>query len=107
MVKKTVPKKIIKLVSEYKKLIEKNNIPVARAVLFGSYASNLFRPSSDIDVCIVPKKCDDEFDMQVKLSKLTIDLDTRLEPHLVSFADYIGNVNPFISEIRKTGILVT
>jgi len=104
MAQKNVPKEIIKLVSRYKKLIKKNNIPITRAVLFGSYANNLFRPSSDIDVCLVSKKCDDEFGMQVKLSKLALDLDIRIEPHPVSLADYIGNVNPFISEIRRTGI---
>lgn len=106
MVKKNVPKKIIKLVSDYKKLIKKNDIPVSQVILFGSYAKNLYRPSSDIDVCIVSKKCNDEFAMQVKLSKLTIELDTRIEPHPVSFTDYIGNTNPFISEIRKTGIKI-
>jgi len=106
MVKKNVPKEIIKLVREYKKLIKQNGISFDRVILFGSYANNLFRPSSDIDVCIVSKKCNDEFEMQVKLSKLTIDLDTRIEPHPISFADYLGNANPFISEIKKTGILI-
>lgn len=106
MVKRNVPKKIIKLVSEYGKLIRKHGVSAERVVLFGSYAKNLYRASSDIDVCIVSKKCKDEHQMQVELSKLTYDLDPRIQPHLVSVADYLKNANPFISEIRKTGIII-
>lgn len=106
MAKRNVPKEIIKLVSEYGKLIKKRGISAEHVILFGSYARNLYRASSDIDVCVVSKKCADEHTMQVELSKLTYGLDTRIQPHSISLADYIGNVNPFISEIRKTGIII-
>ncbi|MEI8174852.1 MAG: nucleotidyltransferase domain-containing protein [bacterium] len=106
MVKRNVPKEIIKLVSEYGKLIKKHGIIAEHVVLFGSYARNLYRASSDIDVCIVSKICKDEHAMQVELSKLTYGLDTRIQPHPVSLADYIRNANPFISEIQRTGIVI-
>jgi|SRR3989344_754325 len=106
MVKKNVSKKIIKLVSEYGKLIKKHGISAEHIILFGSYARNLHRASSDIDVCIVSKTGGDEHAMQVKLSKLTYGLDTRIQPHSVSLTDYIENANPFISEIRKTGVTI-
>jgi len=106
MVKRNVPKEIIKIVSDYGKLIKKNGIPAERVILFGSYARDLYRPSSDIDVCVVSDECKDEHAMQVKLNKLTYDLDTRIQPHPVSLADYLENTNPFIAEIRKTGITI-
>lgn len=106
MAKRNVQKKIIKLVSEYGKLIKKHGMPAERIILFGSYAKDLYRPSSDIDVCIVSKICEDEHAMQVELSKLTYDLDTRIQPHCISLADYTKNINPFISEIRKTGVVI-
>jgi predicted nucleotidyltransferase len=106
MAKRNVPKEIIKLVSDYGKLIKKRGISAERIVLFGSYARNLYRLSSDIDVCVVSKECGDGHEMQVELSKLTYGLDTRIQPHPVSLADYLENANPFISEIRKTGITI-
>ena len=106
MVKRNVPKEIIKLVSEYGKLIKKRGIKAERVVLFGSYVKNLYRVSSDIDVCVVSKKCLDEHALHVELSKLTYGLDTRIQPHPVSLADYVKNTNPFIFEIRKTGIVI-
>jgi len=106
MVKRNVPKEIIKLVSDYGKLIKKRGIKAERVILFGSYAKNLYRESSDIDVCVVSKKLTDEHTMQVELSKLTYDLDTRIQPHPISLVDYVKNVNPFISEIRRTGIAI-
>lgn len=106
MAKRNVPKEIIKLVSEYRKLIKKHGIRAERVVLFGSYTRNLYRASSDIDVCVVSKICTDEHAMQVELSKLTYGLDTRIQPHAVSLTDYTKNANPFISEIRKTGITI-
>src|SRR3989338_5715 len=104
MVKKNVPKEITKLVSDYRKLIKKNGIAADRVVLFGSYANNLYRPSSDIDVCVVMKTGKGKSTTGRDLSKLTWDLDTRIEPHPVSLADYLKNANPFIVEVRKTGI---
>ena len=106
MAKKNVPKEIIKLVSDYRRLIKKRGLSVERVILFGSYAKNLYRPSSDIDVCVVSKRCRDEHALQVELSKLTYDLDARIQPHPVSLADYVKNANPFISEIRKTGVVI-
>jgi len=106
MAKRNVPKEIIKLVSEYGKLIKKRGISAERIILFGSYVKNLYRASSDIDVCVVSKICADEHAMQVELSKLAYGLDTRIQPHPVSLADYVKNVNPFIFEIRKTGIAI-
>jgi len=106
MDKKNVSKKIIQLVSSYGKLIRKNGLAINQLILFGSYAKGLFRKSSDIDVAVISKGLEDEHAMQIKLSKLTWDFDVRIEPHPISFSDYVKNESPFIAEIRKTGIRV-
>jgi len=107
MAKKNTTKEIIKLVSNYGELIKKNGISFDHLILFGSYAKNLERKSSDIDVCVVSDTFTDEHKAQVNLSKLTWNFDTRIEPHPISLFDYSNNSTPFINEIRKYGILVS
>ncbi len=75
------------------------------AYLFGSFAKNNQRSNSDIDIALVIDnlKDSDKFDVQVQLMLLASKFDSRIEPHPLSKQDLVSD-NPFVHEIRKTGI---
>jgi uncharacterized protein len=75
------------------------------AYLFGSYARNMQRPESDIDIALIIDnlKDSDKFDLQVQLMLLATKFDTRIEPHPVSLQDLISG-SPFVREIKENGI---
>ncbi len=108
MDKKNVPIEIQELVTNYGKLIKENGIDFNRIILFGSYAKNLFRKGSDIDVAVIIKdlKDEDEHKTQVDLGKLTWNFDTRIEPHPVSLESFLNNETPFVKEIKKFGLVL-
>jgi uncharacterized protein len=75
------------------------------AYLFGSFAKNNQRTDSDIDIALIIDNLKDseKFDTQVQLMLLASQFDIRIEPHPISKQDLITG-NPFVHEIRKTGI---
>ena len=98
-------KKTDKIVREYI-LTVANQIPgFVTAYLFGSFAKNNQKYESDIDIALVIDnlKDSDKFDVQVQLMLLASKFDSRIEPHPLSKKDLVSD-NPFIHEIRKTGI---
>ena len=87
--------------------VRQQHLSLRRVVLFGSYACNEQRQFSDIDVALVA----DEFSgFGFQDVGLIGDVVTRpefidIEPHTFSpeqFTDW----NPFVKEIKRTGILV-
>ena len=78
------------------------------AYLFGSFAINKQRPDSDIDIALIINnlKDSDKFDIQVQFMLLASKFDSRIEPHPLSKQDLISD-NPFVHEIKKTGIEIT
>jgi len=98
---KRTNKNIIDFVSS----IAKDNPRILKVFLFGSYARQLNKPDSDIDIALVVKNLTDDeiFDLQVQLLLLASKFDSRIEPHLISNKDLETN-NPFVLEILKTGI---
>ncbi|MEI8204149.1 MAG: nucleotidyltransferase domain-containing protein [Bacteroidota bacterium] len=92
-------------INQYIALIKLHHKGVEKAILFGSYANNSERQESDIDIALVfdHLKDNDKFDLQVQLMLLASQVDTRIEPHPISKEDFNSN-NPFIREIKKTGI---
>ena len=85
--------------------LAKENPRIVKAFLFGSYARNLNKPDSDIDIALVVKDLSDDevFDLQVQLLLMASKYDSRIEPHVISNNDLETN-NPFVFEIIKTGI---
>ena len=83
-----------------------NQIPgFVTAYLFGSFAKNKQRPESDIDIALIIDNLKDseKFDFQVQLMLLASQFDSRIEPHPFSKQD-LSSDNPFVHEIKKTGI---
>jgi len=86
-----------------------SKVPGIRKIyLFGSYAKNLNRRDSDIDLAVIVDDLagDDAFDLQVQLLLLAAGFDTRIEPHVISTAE-LGSGDPFVNEVLKTGIEIT
>jgi predicted nucleotidyltransferase len=73
--------------------------------LFGSFAKNEARETSDIDVAIVSKRKEtDKFIIEV--GRPIWDVDTRIEPHIFSENDFKTVATPLIKEIIETGLKV-
>lgn len=75
-------------------------------ILFGSYAKGIYDENSDIDLAVISNDFTDLIEDGAKLIGLTWKIDTRIEPHPISKADYEKISNPLIAEIRNTGIKV-
>ena len=82
MVKKILPKNIIKLTKSFRSLLENDNIKIDSMIVFGSQAKGNTRPESDIDVCVVSPSFgfNDLQEMQM-LFKKARHVDSRIEPY--------------------------
>ena len=92
---------------KYLNLINEKFSGIECAYLFGSYAKGKSTDDSDIDIAVIFTNLDDSrrFDTQVQLMLLAAQIDSRIEPHPISLDDF-NSGNPFIVEIRQTGIEV-
>ncbi len=101
-------KNIDSTIAKYLDLIKENFSDIERVYLFGSYAKGKSTDDSDIDVALIFTNLDDSerFDIQVQLMMLAAQIDSRIEPHPISHDDFDSG-NPFVVEIKKTGIEVT
>jgi predicted nucleotidyltransferase len=96
----------IRLSSRYLRKLKRNDIPVLKAWMFGSYAKGNFNEDSDIDLAIVLPDEQLSFDMDVRLMTLRTGEETMIETHAYSPNDFNGE-SPVISQIKKFGIPVT
>ena len=98
-------KRIVKILNDYVKKVSEQTPGFVTAYLFGSYARNKHKPESDIDIALIIDNMgdDEKFDLQVQFMLLAAQVDSRIEPHPFSNEDFYSN-NPFVSEIKKTGI---
>lgn len=94
-------------IAKYLNLIKGKFADIERVYLFGSYAKGKSTEDSDIDVALIFTNLDDSkrFDIQVQLMLLAAQIDSRIEPHPISHDDFDSG-NPFVVEIKKTGIEV-
>ena len=107
MVRKTISKSIKNSITSYKKRLIKEGLIFDKVILFGSYARGNAHPYSDIDIAVVSKFFGkNDFKEMSKLNALTYGIDTRIEAHPISFANFLNPVSPFIIEVKKYGILV-
>ena len=92
-------------IANYIKLIREKYADIETAYLFGSFAKGKSSQDSDIDLALIFKNLDDSkrFDIQVQLMMMASQIDNRIEPHPISHDDFYSG-NPFVVEIKKTGI---
>ncbi|MDY6801894.1 MAG: nucleotidyltransferase domain-containing protein [Bacteroidota bacterium] len=100
-------KNIDAAIAKYLDLIKEKFTDIEKVYLFGSYAKGKSTEDSDIDVALIFTNLDDSkrFDIQVQLMMLAAEIDSRIEPHPISYDDFVSG-NPFVIEIKKTGIEV-
>ena len=92
----------IRVVKRYKKAVIDQMGPVT-VYLFGSYSNGRHHPGSDIDVAvIVPKVNGDFLTESAKLWRITLDVNTLIEPVLIEEC----NPSPLYQEILQTGVAV-
>ena len=98
-------KKTDKILKDYISFIASKNMKLVKVFLFGSYAKRSATADSDIDIAFIIKdlKDDEKFDIQVQLMLFASKFDIRIEPHPISNSDFNSN-NPFVVEIKKTGV---
>ena len=102
MVKKTIINKL----KRFRKLLEKEGIPVEKLILFGSQARGTAHKDSDIDVCVIsPIFGKDPITEKFKLLYLGPQIDTRIQAVPFSTKDFLKNkISPLLHEIRQEGI---
>ncbi|MDR0548075.1 MAG: nucleotidyltransferase domain-containing protein [Deltaproteobacteria bacterium] len=83
----------------------RQNMPVEKVVLYGSYATGLARDDSDVDVCFfIPDFGDkDRHEIIVMMLKLAFKYDLYIEPVAFEVSDLYDD-NPFVKEVLRTGI---
>ena len=99
-----LPDKIKNTIDRYLQALHHNNIPIKKAILFGSYASGNFHEWSDIDIALVSDIFEgDRIDDKDKIRKITLSVSSEIE--VIPFLPTDFNLqNPFVKEILATGI---
>lgn len=99
-----LPAKVKTTLDRYLQALEQSNIPIQKAILFGSYARGNSHEWSDIDIALVSDVfVGNRMDDKDKIRAITLSISSELE--VIPFApqDFTPQ-NPFVKEILKTGI---
>lgn len=101
---------IVQSVRNYLRALNERGLPVAYAVLFGSYARNQAHPWSDIDVVVVSERFDEQLrreDVQL-LWRVAARVDSRIEPAAAGLRQYESGAGSAIVEIaRREGVRIS
>lgn len=98
---------ILENVRLFLRLLINDGIHVSKAYIFGSYDTGKPDQWSNIDVAFVsPQIGADRFEERVKLTKIAIRIDDRIEPMPFNHKSFKEN-DPLVQEIIANGILVT
>jgi predicted nucleotidyltransferase len=103
-----ISKKIIEHIREYVSVL-RNEIPVNKVILFGSYARGKQHKSSDVDIAIISEKFginphEEGKYLFRKLWKISF---ANIDPMPYSPNDLLSkNPSPLLAEIKKYGIVI-
>ncbi len=102
-----VPDKISSIIEHFLEELEKNNINIEQAILFGSYARGTNTAWSDIDLAIISSDFEgDRFKDRNKIRRIKLKISSDLEP--IPFPpDKFTPDDPFVKQIMKTGVLIS
>ena len=93
-------RKAVSIARQYKRAVV-NSIGPAKVYLFGSYSKGCARPDSDIDIAVVvPSINGDYFTTAAHLWRITMDINTLIEPVLIEEI----HPSPLSEDILQTGI---
>ena len=104
MAKKTIPKTILRDIQRLIKELNKDDICIQRAILFGSYVSGKTHEYSDIDLALVSHDFFFFlFEDNLRMTKATLRFNDRIETHPYTPDDF--EYSPFArDEILAHGI---
>jgi predicted nucleotidyltransferase len=101
-----VPYRIKKSVIDYINTLNRNNIPIQQAILFGSYVNGKYNDYSDIDIALVSDSFDGvRFFDRKKILKFALEIDQDIEPMPFKPEQFTTD-NPFVKEILETGVSI-
>ena len=93
---------VIEIAREYKAAVMRQ-LGQVTVYLYGSYSKGTAREDSDIDVAVVvPRLEEDYMSISAKLWRLTMDINTLIEPILIEEC----HPSPLYEDILRTGTLV-
>ncbi|MBI4360040.1 MAG: nucleotidyltransferase domain-containing protein [Candidatus Jacksonbacteria bacterium] len=97
-------REIKSIVRQYVRSLEERNFPIKQAFLFGSYAKGNFKSHSDIDVCVISDRFNNE-KVRLKIWQLRHDIDIRIQPIIYHPRDF-KRYDPLVHEIMTHGIRI-
>ena len=87
---------------KFVQLLEQQRVIVSKVELFGSYAKGKTNPDSDTDIVIVSTQFgQDTAEEMMLLRKITLKVDSHIEPVLLSPEDLNDNYTTFAQEIKR------
>ncbi|MGD9730683.1 MAG: nucleotidyltransferase domain-containing protein [Desulfamplus sp.] len=99
-----LPDKVRNIIECYLNELDKHNIPIREAMLFGSYAKGNYNKWSDIDIALVSEIFTGDFmENKDKIRKITLSVSSQIEVIPFSLSDF-NLQNPLAKEIITTGI---
>ncbi len=106
--RKGLNKQELEVIKRFVNELKKVGIKIYKVILFGSRAYGNAHEFSDIDIGIVSEDFDkDPFLYKVKLRKIAVKIDPRLDPVAIPLESYLKNTwIPLIYEIRTKGKLI-
>ncbi len=102
----TITPEIEGIIHRFIALVQKER-RILKVFLYGSHAKGIAGEWSDIDLAVVsPDFSEDLFEERIRLMKLGLGIDKRIEPSPFRPEDFNEN-NPLVNEINKSGIEIT
>lgn len=93
-------------VRRFLRALQEHGISVDAAYLFGSCAKGVEGLWSDIDVAVISSSIsDDRFEERIRFTKLSSQIDSRIEPVPFSPETFVDE-DPLAYEIKKEGIRI-
>ncbi len=101
-----IPDRVEHIIDQFIKELERNDIPVEKAFLYGSYATGTYDEWSDIDLAIVSRAFEgNRFNDRCRIRSIKLAISSDLEP-LPYHPDDFNAGDPFIEIICETGVLI-
>lgn len=99
-----IPDKVKDTIDSYLEALNRENIPIKEAILFGSYARGSYQEWSDIDIALVSEIfVGNRIVDKDKIRKITLSVSSEIEVLPFSPDDF-DLQNPLAKEILETGI---